>query len=322
MQNQFLLKIFTLLLFIIISCVDKQVGYKKCVIEVNRFEQDFFNTHQDAFDTEFIILKQKYPEFFSDPTIDYKRDVFLNDTMNLIFDSLQVVFKDGLPVLEEIERGYCNYKNHFPLDTFSISTYMEGAFDYRYPVVYANGKLFVSLDLFLGKDHSFYTGFPDYIKYSHDIKYLPSTCYITLAGRHIPYSQDASINNFLSSIIHSAKPYFFAQKMLLNTPDHYLFKCEEEKIIWCQNNERLIWEYMIENEYLFSSSSSLIERFVDLAPFSKFGLDIDQYSPGGVGVWLGLQILNSYAENNDVSLIEILSEKDYMKILNKSGYKP
>ena len=87
-------------------------------------------------------------------------------------------------------------------------------------------------------------------------------------------------------------------------------------------NERLIWEYMIDNEYLFSSSSNLIERFVDLAPFSKFGLDIDRDSPGSVGVWLGLQILNSYEKNNNVSLVEILSETDYMKILNKSGYKP
>tara|TARA_B100001142_G_C14232551_1_gene615992 strand:- start:178 stop:1140 length:963 start_codon:yes stop_codon:yes gene_type:complete len=320
MQKNTLLKFYTLVfIFGIFSCVQKT---KKCVIEVNRFEQDFFNIKEESFDEKFIILKEKYPEFFRDSVIDYKNSVFLNDTMNLIFDSLQVFFKQDILVIDEIESGYCNYKKYFPLDTFSIYTYMEGTFDYRYPVVYSNGKLFVSLDLFLGSEHSFYNGFPDYIKYSHDIKYLPSTCYVTLAGKHIPYYQDANIHNFISSIIHAAKPYFFAKKMLLNTPDHYLFKCEKEKINWCKNNEKLIWEYMIDNEYLFSSSANLIERFVDLAPFSKFGLDIDQNSPGSVGVWLGLQILNSYENNNNVSLLEILSETDYMKILNKSGYKP
>ena len=50
--------------------------------------------------------------------------------------------------------------------------------------------------------------------------------------------------------------------------------------------------------------------------------DIDVNSPGSVGIWLGLQILNSYADKNNVSLIDILNETDYMKILNKSGYKP
>ena len=79
---------------------------------------------------------------------------------------------------------------------------------------------------------------------------------------------------------------------------------------------------MIEKDYLFSNSSDLIDRFVSLAPFSKFGLDIDTNSPGSVGIWLGLQILNSYADKNNVSLIDILNETDYMKILNKSGYKP
>ena len=61
---------------------------------------------------------------------------------------------------------------------------------------------------------------------------------------------------------------------------------------------------------------------MSLAPFSKFGLDIDSSSPGGVGGWVGLQILHAYAENNNVSLIDVLNETDYMKILNKSGYKP
>ena len=86
--------------------------------------------------------------------------------------------------------------------------------------------------------------------------------------------------------------------------------------------EKVIWQYMIENDYLFSTSPELIERFVSLAPFSKFGLDIDIKSPGGVGVWLGLQILNAYSENNNIPLVDVLNETDYMKILNKSGYKP
>ena len=81
--------------------------------------------------------------------------------------------------------------------------------------------------------------------------------------------------------------------MLIDVPEYKLFKCPKSKIEWCQHNEKVIWQYMIENDYLFSTSPELIERFVSLAPFSKFGLDIDRNSPGGVGVWLGLQILNS-----------------------------
>ena len=116
--------------------------------------------------------------------------------------------------------------------------------------------------------------------------------------------------------------YFFTKNMLPEISDHHLFKCPEEKIKWCYENESAIWRYMIEKDYLFSSSAELLDRFVHLAPFSQFGLATDTYSPGGVGVWLGLQIWNSYVDNNNTSLVEVLNETDYVKVLNTSGYKP
>ena len=104
--------------------------------------------------------------------------------------------------------------------------------------------------------------------------------------------------------------------------DYQLFKCPEEKIEWCYTNEGAIWRYMIERDYLFSTSTDLLDKFVHLAPFSQFGSSSDTDSPGSVGVWLGLQIWKSYAKNNDINLIDILNETNYMKVLNNSGYKP
>ena len=291
----------------------------KCEFSVYRFEQEFFETKVDSFDQKFPSLYNNYPNFFSDSTIDYKNDVFLNDTLNRIFDSVQVVFKDSLLPLEKLQEGFCNYKKYFPLDSFDVYTYIEGTFDYRYPVVYANKSLYISLDLFLGRDHSFYNSFPEYIKYSYDMDFIPSYCFTTLAGRYIPFPH---LDNLLSFMLYHAKAYFFTTKMLPDVSDHHLFKFEEQKMKWCHDNEKVIWEYMIENDYLFSTSYDMVERFISLAPFSKFGLDIDQNSPGSVGAWLGLQILNSYAENKNITLVEILNETDYMKILNNSGYKP
>ena len=123
-------------------------------------------------------------------------------------------------------------------------------------------------------------------------------------------------------ILHYSKAYFFAKKMLPEIEDYKLFKCSRQKMLWCENNEAAIWHYMIDKDYLFSSSSDLVEKFISLAPFSQFGMPSDNQSPGGVGVWLGLQIWKAYASNNSISLVEVLSETDYMKVLNNSGYKP
>ena len=96
---------------------------------------------------------------------------------------------------------------------------------------------------------------------------------------------------------------------------------------WCRENNSEIktitgLSHNFARNYLFSTSKDLIDRFINLAPYSQFGLPNDINSPGSIGAWLGLQIWNSYVAKTNVSLIEVLNETDYLKVLNNSGYKP
>jgi uncharacterized protein YjaZ len=65
----------------------------------------------------------------------------------------------------------------------------------------------------------------------------------------------------------------------------------------------------------------LASRFINPAPFSKFNLELDSESPGRLGQYMGWQIVRAYAENNDVSLQEILS-MNAEDIFNNSKFKP
>lgn len=323
-MKKYILLTFSTLIIISIAfrfCLDKDPDslLQDCDFPIYRFEKEFFNINIDSFDVTLPILQKNFPYFFSDTTIDFKYDVFLDDTLLFVLDSVNLVFQDRMPCEPILQDAFCNYQNYFPNEELSLYTFVDKVFDYRTPVVFADSKLFVSLHLFLGAQHSFYSFLPDYISYSHDSIFLPSSCFITLAGRHIPYP---SVNNFLETILHYSKAYVFAQTMLPTTPEYKLFKCSESKMQWCYQNEAAIWRYMIERDYLFSSSLELIDKFVSLAPFSQFGLPTDRDSPGGVGLWLGMQIWKAYINNNQASLIEVLNETDYIKVLNNSGYKP
>ena len=65
-----------------------------------------------------------------------------------------------------------------------------------------------------------------------------------------------------------------------------------------------------------------MERFIEPAPFSKFYLEIDNESPGKIGVWLGWQIVKSYCgQNPDLTLIELLNLSS-KELFNSSKYKP
>jgi uncharacterized protein YjaZ len=50
-------------------------------------------------------------------------------------------------------------------------------------------------------------------------------------------------------------------------------------------------------------------------------MEQDNLSPGKIGIWIGWKIVNSYMENNDVSLQKLL-EIDEEVIFKKSKYKP
>jgi energy-coupling factor transporter ATP-binding protein EcfA2 len=94
-----------------------------------------------------------------------------------------------------------------------------------------------------------------------------------------------------------------------------------EQITWCQENESYIWRYFIEKELLYSTDSKLPNRFTNMAPFSKFYLEIDNESPGRVGQWIGWQIVRSFMQNNKVSMQEMI-KMDAKELFKKSKYKP
>lgn len=106
------------------------------------------------------------------------------------------------------------------------------------------------------------------------------------------------------------------------------FKEDEEKIgytklelDWAIDNEIYIWEYFVENEMLFASDPKLLERFINPAPFSKFYLELDSESPGGLGHYIGWQIVRAYMKNNDVTLQKMLTT-NADDIFNNARFKP
>jgi uncharacterized protein YjaZ len=109
--------------------------------------------------------------------------------------------------------------------------------------------------------------------------------------------------------------------MLPNYTDAEKMGYTPEQITWSQENESYIWRYFIEEDLLFSTDTKLENRFVNMAPFSKFYLEIDNESPGRIGQWIGWQIVRSFMENNEVSLQEML-KMDAKQIFERSKYKP
>ena len=290
----------------------------KIEAELVRFDSLFYNTENIE---QLISLKKYYPLMFPSETVD---TVWMNKINNIeeqdVYKKSVTVFGDFKKQYSEIVDVFKHVKYYYPEfkapDVYTITS----DFHYQYRVLYTPERLFVSLDMYLGADEEEYEMFPQYLVSSMTKDRIK----VDVAGaisRNI-VALDRFDRSLLSQMIYNGKLLYLSQKLIPSASNELLIGYQKEQIEWCETNESYIWTYMVKNKLIYNSDDKLAQRFIDVAPFTKFYLEIDQKSPGRVGVWLGWQIVNSYMDNNDVSLNELMANKDAKDIFKKSRYKP
>ena len=306
-------------LFLLVSC-DKKSKVEKAVeeipvsLEVDRFDQAFF----EAKPNELSNLKAEYPFFFPEGTPD---DVWIEKMQNkdwrALYAEVQKKFPDFNKQTTEIEDLFKHFKYYFPETVMPKIYTVIAEMDYNNKAIYANDKLIIALELYLGKSHQFYT-FPEYLKQNFEERQMMPDIVASFAMRKIPPPTEKTL---LVNMIYYGNELYLKDVMLPNHTDAERIGYTPEQIAWSQENESYIWRFFIDENLLFSTDSKLDNRFINWAPFSKFYLEIDNESPGRIGQWVGWQIVRSFMENNEVSLQEML-KMDAKQIFERSKYKP
>ncbi|PJE42375.1 MAG: gliding motility lipoprotein GldB [Flavobacterium sp.] len=314
-------KYFTIVLLVVlmVSCdkkskVEKAVEAIPVALKVDRFDQAFF----EAKPNELANLKAEYPFFFPEGTPDAVWiDKMQNKDWRALYAEVQKKFPDFNKQTTEIEDLFKHFKYYFPETVMPKIYTVIAEMDYHNKAIYADDKLIIALELYLGKSHQFYT-FPEYLKQNFEERQMMPDIVSSFAVRKIPPPTEKTL---LANMIYYGKELYMKDIMLPDYTDAEKMGYTPEQITWSQENESYIWRYFIEEDLLFSTDAKLENRFVNMAPFSKFYLEIDNESPGRIGQWIGWQIVRSFMENNEVSLQEML-KMDAKQIFDRSKYKP
>ena len=317
MQKYIYLFAFALLF---LSC-DKQSKIESAVekipvtMKVHRFEQAFF----DAKPEELAKVKVAYPDFFPVGTPDNVWiDKMQNQQWRELYSEVEKKYKNFGAEQTDIEDLFKHIKYYFPtVITPQIYTAI-GEMDYLNKAIYANDKLVIALELYLGKDHKFYSEFPAYLRQNFEQRQMLPDVVSSFSYGILPAPKDKEL---LSLMINSGKELYLKDVLLPDYTDAERIGYSEDQIKWCAENEDYMWQFFVSNKLLFSTDSRLPNRFINLAPFSKFYLEIDNETPGRVGQWLGWQIVRSYMQNNEVTVTQLL-KMDAKDIFEKSKYKP
>jgi hypothetical protein len=327
--------LFIPVLFLFSGCDKNPFEVDTSGIEINfefqRFDEDLRQVDPDKVNSKIPFLQEEYDEFFElynhriinigGPTNPAYEEYLKNFLTNyVVFQSMSAVeekFEDLDWLKDELREAFKHYRYYFPDKNIpAVYTYFSG---FNQSVVTAIDILGIGLDKYLGRDFEMYPrmGFNLYrIKNMVPAK-IPSDCMRAWALSE--FLMDEEDDQLLEHMLYHGKIMYFVKSMMPMEADTLIFGFTEDQLTFCRSNEHKMWEYIVENKFLFSTDFEIINRFIFEAPFTK---DFSRESPGRAAVWLGFNIIHAYMRHEDTSLKELMNMNNYQEILEKSRYNP
>lgn len=298
------------------SQLEIDIANIKTNITVERFDKLF----AEAPVTDLPKLKKAYPFMFAQTYTDSFWIAKMEDTLQKqIYKEVKKTFKNFEETELEIESLINHLKYYFPEFKTPRFITTTSYIDYRNRIFLTDTIALISTDTYLGSNHEFYANIPRYT----GINLKKEQVVVDLATKYAEkYIFQEVKKTLLDEMIYYGKQLFFKDLIIPFKTEAERIGYTQDELNWAIANENYIWRYFVERELLFSTDAKLPSRFINPAPFSKFYLeDIDTYSPGRLGQYIGWQIVRAFMTQNDVTLKDLLvtSTED---IFNNSKFKP
>lgn len=306
--------IFFLIIILFISCSDTKVSEQN-ILKIERFEKIFYESDSSSISE----VKSKYPFFFPDNFSDEIWINRLNDPIQReIYNEILYKYDDILLLEKRITDFFINSSKAFELTISPRLITVNTDVDYRNRIILTDSILLIGLDNYLGANHRFYEGIPEYIKEDLNPQNIISDIASEYAGKLIPRLDDYT---FLDKIINNGKILYYKDICLDDVSDKIKIGYSEKKLKWAIENEYFVWTYFVENNILFNPDNKLNSRFINNAPFSRFYLENDKDTSEMIGKFIGWNIVKSFMKNNHISFKKMTETKP-IEIYKKSKYKP
>ena len=339
MRSGSLITVFFILLSSMVSSC-KRNHYKvntssiKVNIEIKRLEKDLFTLNPNEIAASVPDLKKRYKEFlklfslvintgdvnetsFGDFLLRFCTDKLNNE----VYSSVMKIYPDVSGIQTDLQDAFRYYLYYFPgRKVPAVYTCTAG---FNNSIITGDSVLGIGLDRYLGADCEYYKRLEIY-KYLSDRmtpeNIVPDCMYGWAASEWDFSSLGYPVENVLSSMIHEGKLKYFEKCMLPDVSDELIFGFTADQQKFCRNNESQMWQYLIEKELLFKTDKFTIRKLTGEAPFTSY---FSNESPGRAAIWIGFRIIESYMlKNPDVSLNELMMNKDIQTILEKAKYDP
>jgi hypothetical protein len=303
-------------------------------IELKRLDRDLFAINTQNFEAENPKLIAKYGAFYNtfiyniinrgeakDSVKNAIKSFVSDPDLKKVYTTVQAIYTDAemKKIENELEQAMKYFKYHFPKQVVpdKYAAYISG---FNYNITTTDSTLGIGLDMFMGAENEFYTmlRWPNYQRRGLSKEYIVTSC---MRG-WIVHSFDSNepINNLINHMIFYGKLYYCLDAVLPNESDSIKIGYSVQQMSYCTKYEKDIWKYFTEKDRLYTNDLKLVSEFTSDGPFTSA---ISKECPPRIAMYVGWQIVRAYMKRNgNVSLMDLMKEKDAQKILSKSKYKP
>lgn len=303
-------------------------------VEFIPFFEDLAKVDTTKVSEDLFKLKEKYGEFFTfywfgiiqvELTNDLSNQEFkerftLPDFRNLL-DTVQLVYKNHSDLDEAITELYKHIRYYdstfyLPKKVIYITSYLQS------PAFTWDDYLGLGLDMYFGENfwpyESEFIGIPKFISRFNTRENIPIAAAKVLYTNVYPINEEEK--KLINLMILHGKQMLYLEHVLPQKSMATLFGFSDAQWKWCEENERLIFHFLTNNNLIYENNYTKIMRYIAPNPTS---VGMPEESPGRTAVYIGYKILKKYQKETDKSLKEILTENvDAQKILKLSSYKP
>ena len=245
-----------------------------------------------------------------------KLDSFVNSkAIKFFYPDVRQEFSDISKIENALGQEKMLFKSELNIDYPKL---YSAIIPYNQSIILNDTVAIIGLNHYMGEDYKPYEYFPEYkrhFKIKDKIKYDLAEA---ILKTKYPYNPQSS--TLLEQMLYEGIIVKIMEETVPNYNDSTCLSFKKEQLDWCHDNEPKIWNQLLIDDILYSTSDIVKSTLMKPAPFSE---PLSQESPGQAGRWIGRQIINKYIDETGIRPADLLKDSVYKQsqsILLKSNY--
>lgn len=281
---------------------------------IHRFDIDIrefpylSSSEQDSFILRYQPVVTRYvSRIIPDDTLSTtdKLKTFANQTnIKFFFDGIDNTFPNldkENKMLSKLKENYeHSLAKKFPVIYSIISPYNQSV------LLLDTDAAAIALNHYLGENYKPYSYFPKHIRMFKTPAKLPFNLIESILRTEYPYRPDQ--DNLMERMLYEGIIKYAALQLLQIDDVATCCSFTDEQLQWCEQNRTSIFKKVFDDGLYQKSDPSLFESMLSPAPFSA---PISPDSPGEIGKWIGLQLIQKIVSSQQISIRQLLENEIY-----------